>query len=122
MGVVGGTPFLGLPGNPVAAFVTFAFLARPLVARLSGETFVPPVALPVTATFSHRKKAGRREFVRVRLVRDAAGRVAAVKHPRDGAGIITSLTETDGLADLPETATSVAPGDGLAFLPYASLF
>ena len=67
MGVVAGVPFMGLPGNPVAAFVTFIQLARPLIAALSGETPVPPPAMRVPAAFSYRKKTGRREYVRVRL-------------------------------------------------------
>ena len=67
--------------------------------------------LPVAAGFAYRKKEGRREYVRVRLVRDGDGRVVAQKHPREGAGVITSLTETDGLVELPEETTRVEPGD-----------
>jgi molybdopterin molybdotransferase len=120
MGVVQGTPFIGLPGNPVAAFVTFSFLARPLIARLSGESYQPPLAVPVTCGFSHRKKIGRREFVRVRLA-EQDGAVLALKHPQDGAGVVTSLTATDGLIVLPEEVTSAAPGDRVGFLPYGVL-
>ncbi len=120
MGVVQGTPFIGLPGNPVAAFVTFSFLARPLIARLAGENYQPPLPVPVTCGFSHRKKAGRREFVRVRLA-ERDGVALAQKHPQDGAGVITSLTATDGLIILPEEVTSVAPGDRIGFLPYGVL-
>jgi molybdopterin molybdotransferase len=40
----------------------------------------------------------------------------------DGAGILTSLTETDGLAELADDVTAVSPGDSVAFLPYALLF
>jgi molybdopterin molybdotransferase len=121
MGVVTGTPFVGLPGNPVAVFVTFVHVARALVARLSGETLLPSVALPVTAGFGYRKKEGRREYVRVRLVPEADGRVVAQKHPRDGAGVVTSLTQTDGLVELPEEVTRVEPGETVGFLSYASL-
>ncbi|MCZ8099145.1 MAG: molybdopterin molybdotransferase MoeA [Burkholderiales bacterium] len=121
MGVVAGTPVIGLPGNPVAVFVTFAHVVRPLVAALAGEAYSPPPALPVVADFAYRKKEGRREYVRVALGRDGQGRVVARKHPREGAGIITSLTETDGLVELPEAITSVAPGDVVGFLSYAVL-
>jgi molybdopterin molybdotransferase len=121
MGVVAGTPFIGLPGNPVAAFVTFAFVARPLLARLAGEDYAPPPTFPVEAAFRYRKKPDRREFVRVRLESDLSGRVRAHKHPREGAGIVTSLTETDGLVVLPEPLTALTPGEMVAFLPFASL-
>ena len=120
MGMVGGTPLIGLPGNPVAVFVTFAFVARALIARLAGEDVRPPLALPVRAGFDYRKKAGRREYVRVRLERSAGG-VVARKHPREGAGVISSLTETDGLAEIVETVTQVDTGDTVGFLPYATL-
>ena len=120
MGVVSGTPFVGLPGNPVAVFVTFAHVARAMIARLSGETFEPPKPIEVRSAFSYRKKEGRREYVRVRLSNGAGG-VEAQKHPREGAGILTSLTETDGLVELPEAVTRVEPGDKVGFLPYAIL-
>jgi len=121
MGVVAGTPFVGLPGNPVAVFVTFAHVVRPLIAALSGAAPDRPLALPVVADFAYRKKEGRREYVRVSLARGEDGVVRASKHPRDGAGVITSLTETDGLVELPEPVTAVAPGDVVGFLPYAVL-
>jgi molybdopterin molybdotransferase len=121
MGVVEGAAFVGLPGNPVAAFVTFARIVRPLLMRLGGAEIAALVALPVRAAFSYRKKKGRREYVRVALRRAADGAIEAVKHPQEGAGIITSLTETDGLAELPEDTTGVEPGATIGFLSYAAL-
>ena len=121
MGVIGQAAFVGLPGNPVAVFVTFSAIVRPLVAALSGALYEPPLALPVVADFPYRKKPGRREFVRVSLHRDQTGRVLAKKHPRDGAGVLSSLTETDGLVVLPEEAESLAPGETVGFLSYAAL-
>jgi molybdopterin molybdotransferase len=120
LGVVQGTAFIGLPGNPVAVFVTFTQVARALVARLAGEDFTAPPPIPVRAGFAYRKKEGRREYVRVRLEPGDVGPVAR-KHPREGAGVITSLTETDGLVELPEAVTRVEPGETVGFVPYASL-
>ena len=59
--------------------------------------------------------------MRVKLTRAADGAVVAVKHPQDGAGIITSLTETDGLVELVEDTTTVEPGSTVGFLSYAAL-
>ena len=47
--------------------------------------------------------------------------IEAVKHPQEGAGVITSLTETDGLAELSEDTTTVEPGSTVGFLSYAAL-
>jgi molybdopterin molybdotransferase len=125
MGVIPGAgtsaAFVGLPGNPAAVYVTFARVVRPLILRLAGVEAVPLVALPVRAAFGYRKKAGRREYVRVKLARAADGAVEAVKHAQEGAGIITSLTETDGLVELPEETTTVEPGATVGFLSYAAL-
>jgi molybdopterin molybdotransferase len=127
MGVVPGkrpghaAAFAGLPGNPAAVYVTFVRVVWPLLLRLSGAAPRQPVALPVRATFAYRKRKGRREYVRVALCRAADGVVEAVKFPRDGAGVITSLTETDGLVELGEEETEIAPGSMVGFLSYAAL-
>ena len=113
--------FIGLPGNPVAVFVTFARVVRPLLMRLSGATTRPLFYLPVVSAFDYRKKSGRREYVRVSLKPGANGGYEAFKHPQDGAGVITSLTETDGLIELPDDVTKITAGDQVGFLSYASL-
>jgi molybdopterin molybdotransferase len=116
-----GAAFVGLPGNPVAVFVTFVRIVRPLLLRLAGAQPQPLVPLPVRVGFAYKKKAGRREYVRVSLKRRADGELEAIKHPQDGAGVITSLTETDGLLEFADDVTSVAPGDRAGLLPYAVL-
>ncbi|ARP98771.1 gephyrin-like molybdotransferase Glp [Pseudorhodoplanes sinuspersici] len=127
MGVISGkradanAAFVGLPGNPVAAFITFVRVVRPLIMRLSGAVTAPLVALPVRAAFPYRKKKGRREYVRVALTRADDGVIEASKYKQDGAGVITSLTETDGLVELGEDTTDIAQGDIVGFLPYAVL-
>jgi molybdopterin molybdotransferase len=125
MGVIPGAAasaaFVGLPGNPAAVYVTFARVVRPLLLRLAGAEAPPLVPLPVRAAFAYRKKAGRREYVRVKLARAVDGAVEAIKHAQEGAGIITSLTETDGLVELLEGTTAVTPGATVGFLSYAAL-
>jgi molybdopterin molybdotransferase len=116
-----GAAFVGLPGNPVAAFITFVRVVRPLLLRLSGALAEPMLALPVRAGFAYRKKLGRREYVRVTLARAPDGTIEAKKYPQDGAGVITSLTQTDGLVELPEQTTTVEPGATIGFLPYVAL-
>lgn len=120
MGMVAGTPFVGLPGNPAAAFVTFAFFVRPLVAHLAGEDLPPPTPLRVRSTFTQKKRAGRREYVRVSVSRGPDGVLEARKFPREGAALLTSLTQSDGLAELPDDATGLVEGEMITFYPHNS--
>lgn len=121
MGVIDGAAFIGLPGNPVASFVTFAYVVRPAIYALAGARLQMPPAVPVRAAFTYKKKAGRREYVRAHLRRGADGSLEAVKFPREGAGLLSSLVETDGLVELGEQTKGVQPGENVAFLAYSSL-
>ena len=116
-----GCAFVGLPGNPVAVFVTFVRVVRPLLLRLAGALPEPLLALPARAAFSYQKRKGRREYVRVKLRTAPDGAVEAEKYAQDGAGVLTSLTETDGLAELGEDVTKIEPGAAISFHSYASL-
>jgi molybdopterin molybdotransferase len=121
MGIIGGVPFIGLPGNPVASFVTFVHVVRPTVLALSGARATPLVPIPVRAAFTYKKKSGRREYVRVTLRQGADGALEAIKFPREGAGLLSSLVDTDGLVELGEAVTKVEPGARVGFLGYANL-
>jgi molybdopterin molybdotransferase len=120
MGIIDGTPLIGLPGNPVASFVTFVHVVRPTVLALAGGLPEPLVPIPVRAAFTYKKKTGRREYVRVSL-RTQDGALEAIKFPREGAGLLSSLVETDGLVELGEAVTLVEPGQSVGFLSYAGL-
>jgi molybdopterin molybdotransferase len=121
LGQVRGVPLIGLPGNPVAAALTFAILGRPLILRLAGAIPPPPLTFPVQAGFDYRKKPGRREYLRVRLERDG-GALVASKYKRDGAGILSSIVQSDGFAVLDEDMSDVTPGMAVDFLPFSEVF
>ncbi|MCA0059448.1 MULTISPECIES: gephyrin-like molybdotransferase Glp [unclassified Mesorhizobium] len=121
MGVIDGTPLIGLPGNPVASFVTFAHIARPAILALAGALQQPPTPIAMRAAFSYSKKQGRREYVRASVRAAADGCYEATKFPREGAGLLSSLVATDGLVELGEEIVRVEPGHTVQFLPYSSL-
>jgi molybdopterin molybdotransferase len=121
MGIIDGTPLIGLPGNPVASFVTFVHVVRPTVLALAGALPEHLVPMPVRAAFSYKKKIGRREYVRVHLRKAPDGVLEVTKFPREGAGLLSSLVETDGLVELGEAITQVEPGESVGFLGYANL-
>ncbi|MEM7223656.1 MAG: gephyrin-like molybdotransferase Glp [Pseudomonadota bacterium] len=121
LGQIGQVPFVGLPGNPVAVVVTFLNLVRPMILRLMGGQASPPHLFRVAAAFDHKKKKDRREWVRARLEPDGAGGLRAVKFPREGAGILSSLVESDGLVELPEEMTRLEAGTPVDFLPFSEV-
>lgn len=118
MGMVNGTPLVGLPGNPAAAYVTFVNFVRPLVAHLGGAVLDPLVPLRVRASFAQKKRPGRREYVRVNVSRASDGVLEARRFPKEGAALLTSLTMSDGIAELADDVTAVAVGDMISFFPH----
>lgn len=121
LGQVAGVPFVGLPGNPVAVVVTFLTIVRPMILALLGGEAAPPHSFKVRAEFAHKKKKDRREWLRVRLEGDGPSSWRAHKFPREGAGILTSLVEADGLVELPEDLTRLEPGTMVDFLPFSEV-
>lgn len=106
----------GLPGNPVAVFVCFLIYVRPVLTRLAGGAWPEPRRYPLPATFAQRKKSGRREFWRARLINK--GGLSVAKFQRDGSGLIASLRESDGLVEVGEEVTEVREGDLVDFIPF----
>ncbi len=106
----------GLPGNPVAAMVCFQLYVRPALLRLAGANWLEPPRYFVPSGFDlSAKKPDRREFVRGRLEEGVAHRFG-----RDGSGLISSLTQSDGLIEIPEEVTSIRKGDPVAFIPWTA--
>ncbi len=116
-GQVGSALFVGLPGNPVASFVTFLMAVRPLLMRLSGREEAQPVAQALRADFDWPKAdRQRREFLRAR--RNVGGGVEL--YPHQGSGVLTSALWADGLVDLAPGQT-VQRGDVVRFVAFADL-
>ncbi len=120
VGQIGDCVFLGLPGNPVAAFVCFLMYGRPAITVLGGGNPVPPLRVPVPAGFAiSKKKPDRREFLRGWLEAGENGAPVARKFQRDGSGLISGLRQANGFIDLPEHVTSVAEGEPVSFIPFS---
>ncbi len=118
LGQVGNAAFIGLPGNPVAAMVTFMTIARGVILMLSGAREIEAERYTVQVGFDHAKKLGRREWVRARLKRGADGSLSAHKPHSGGSGILTSMVDADGLVELGEKTENVQAGDLVRFLPF----
>lgn len=114
-------PIIGLPGNPVAAMVTYLRLARPLILGLMGARDLEPARYRLPAAFALRKKKDRREFLRGWIVTDATGRQTVQRFEREGSGILTSMTTATGLVEIGEEVTEVKAGDLVDFLPFTDM-
>ena len=108
--------FIGLPGNPVSAMVTFMVMVRPFVLRLQGVSDVTPRAFDLRADFDWPRPDVRAEFLRARM-NDSGG---VDLYPNQGSGVVTSLCWGDGLVMNPP-AQAIKPGDRVRFVPYAEL-
>ena len=115
-GTEGSAHFMGLPGNPVSSFLTFALLVRPFLLRLQGVQDVAPKAVAVRADFTQPKADKRREFLRVRY--NAQGGLDGFAN--QSSGVLTSAVWGDGVVDNPAGQT-IAPGDTVRFIPFAQL-
>jgi molybdopterin molybdotransferase len=109
LGSVRGTPVIGLPGNPVSAFVSFEVFVRPALRRLQGRRGIDRPT--VTARAGARLSAPRhkRGYTRVRLERDGDGWVARPTGPQ-GSHVITSIALANGLAVVPEDIMEIPEG------------
>ena len=110
-----GTPVVGLPGNPVAAWVCALRFGAPAMALLAGGEWFEPQAYVLRANFSKNKKPGRSEMLRAR-VRDGKVEVFG----SEGSGRVTGLAWSEGLVDLDERAMQIEPGTPVRYIPYGS--
>ncbi|MEK4034339.1 gephyrin-like molybdotransferase Glp [Methylocystis sp. IM3] len=97
-GRLGAAHILGLPGNPVASIVCALVFLAPLLRALQGdpdaaadrtETAVAGADLPANK--------GRRDYMRARLSRDAAGRLVATPQPMQDSSLLTELAQSQAL-------------------------
>ncbi|MDX1553198.1 MAG: molybdenum cofactor synthesis domain-containing protein [Marinobacter sp.] len=109
------TPVVGLPGNPVAAWVCALRFGAPAMALLAGGEWFEPRSYLLPANFSKNKKPGRSEMLRAR-VRDGQVEVFG----SEGSGRVTGLAWSEGMVELDESAQQIEPGTPVRFIPYSS--
>ena len=115
LGMWQGTPVFGLPGNPVAAMVCALIFARPALRVMAGGDWTTPDAYLVPAGFTKSKKAGRREYLRARIVNGQAE-----VFPSEGSGRVSGLSWATGLVELGDHALDISAGDPVSFIPFGS--
>lgn len=109
--------FFGLPGNPVAAMVTFIRFVRPALDRISGRLPRDPLTFEVPCLNALRKSPGRTEFQRGRLQRDGHGHLGVKVTGQQGSGILHSMSQADCLIVLEHDRGPVAVGEMVTVQP-----
>lgn len=105
------TLFFGLPGNPVAVMVTFYQFVRAALLQLNGASQTEPPLMQAISVEPIRKKAGRTEFQRAILGRNAEGRPTVKITGSQGAGILRSMSEANCFVILGHDQENIAAGD-----------
>lgn len=116
LGLWRGVPVFGLPGNPVAAFITALLFGRPAFSVMAGGDWVEPQAFIVPAAFAKNKKHGRREYLRARMTPEGT----AEAFRSEGSGLVGGLSWADGLVELPDEGGEFRPGTPVRYLPWTS--
>jgi molybdopterin molybdotransferase len=116
-GSVGGSFFIGLPGNPVSSFVTFLIFVRPFLLKTQGLAQVEAKFLQARADFDWPEPDARREFLRVKW--NSSGGLDL--YPTQDSAVLTSTAWADGLVDNP-AKHAIRKGDMVRFLPYSELY
>lgn len=119
-GKVGDCDFIGLPGNPVSAFVTFVLMARPFLLKRMGARSLATHSIPAIAGFDWPKPDRRREFLRAGFGLSPDGQSVLNIWPNQGSGVMSSVAWADGLVDVPPN-TVISQGDTVNYIPFSDL-
>ena len=114
-GNIKGIPHLGLPGNPVSVMITFELFARPAILKMMGKTNLSKPVVEATLEGSIKNTDGRRIFARAAVRSEGERYLARITGPQ-GSGILTSMSQANGLVIVPEDAEGVHDGDTVKVL------
>jgi molybdopterin molybdotransferase len=119
VGRIGRAAYLGLPGNPVSALVSWLTVGNAMLARLCGMKPGHRAGSPMTIVSTFERRPGRTEFVPARLLASGAGPRLEILG-RGGSARLKPLIQADGLAEIAASAGSLNPGDSVLFHPFQS--
>ena len=123
VGVLAKKPLFCLPGNPVAAAVTFLEYARAAVRRTAGETGdLSPVRLLATAEGRFKKRPGRYEMQRGVFRIDELGRCVVKSTGMQSSAMLTSMCKGNCIVWIDKDRDSVLPGETVEIHPFSGLF
>lgn len=114
-GTYQGVPYLGLPGNPVSAMVSFERFARPAILKMAGYQRLERPSVEVVMEDEVRSD-GRETYTRAVVRRGEDGRYVATVAGKQGSHIMTSLVKANALVIIPGGVKVVSGGESLTAL------
>ena len=114
------TPFIGLPGNPVATIVTFLMLVVDYIKVFSGNREFPDRSRYISSGFSMKKKLNRREWIRGSIINNGKKQLLE-KYKTTGSGIISSISQSEGIIEVEENVDYIKKGMKLKFLTFEDI-
>lgn len=121
IGKIQNTYIVCLPGNPVSVHLLYAFIVKPLILKLLGAPLKKISAEKLKTNFSMIKKTKRLEWLRVSK-KFINNEYVIVKHPKQGSGMISSISYSDGIVEIPEHVSSIKKGDIFDYYDFDKLF
>ena len=121
VGKIKNTYIVCLPGNPVSVQLLYAFIVKPLILKLLGATLLKISAEKLKTNFTMIKKTKRLEWLRVskKLINKE---YVIVKHPKQGSGMISSISYSDGILEIPEQVSLIKKGETFDYYDFDKLF
>jgi molybdopterin molybdotransferase len=116
-GRIGQALYFGLPGNPVAVMITFLFMVKDALTRLSGGRVEPTPLLRARTLNPIRKRAGRTEYQRAMLSADTDGTPLITVMTNQGSAVLSSMSRADCLVVLEHSSTSIPAGGWVNCIP-----
>ena len=122
IGKIKDTIFICLPGNPVSVHLLYGMIIKPFLEFLCGSKMIIPKSLKATVNFSMKKKTYRLEWLRVKINKKNTDGLFVDKYPKQGSGIISSISYSDGIIEIPENVSQINIGDKFDFYQFDQLF
>jgi molybdopterin molybdotransferase len=119
-GEIEGTPYFGLPGNPVSVFVSFEVFVRPALLKMMGRRQLFRPEVPARLEEDVTGPAGKTQFARVRVRRTKDGWSATPTGGR-GSNLIATVAKANGLAIVPQGVETARAGSRVSVMLFRSL-
>ncbi len=122
VGKIKNTIIICLPGNPVSVYLLYGMIVRPFLEFLNGSKFKLPNSYIGIANFEMSKKTQRLEWLRVTIDKKKKDGIWLKKFPKQGSGMISSISFSDGIIEIPESVNKIKIGDKFKYYPFVELF